>query len=300
VCFDEIQLIKPGAQLAQARLRIRRADEREIVADYELFDDRGQAIARLSGARYQPARSRPAATLSQAGLVESWIPATGKLAGAAPALETEFSEEPPFAPQFELRAEAALIEGWASAAAAELARDLSVDGLLDIDELILSGRLPSENRAWAQTIFGALEASGLLTRSGSPFRWKGQELPPAEVVLTSFAWQHPDRAAEILLAASVGAALQAFGSGKGGLAGASDAAREAYDLRSAPAAAAAKALSERLDLVLDAEAGGRGRRILQVGYALSTTRVPDRVRSRCSAAGTGPPSIGAVSGNLVL
>ena len=42
VRFDEIQLIKPGAQLAQARLRIRRADEREIVADYELFDDRGQ------------------------------------------------------------------------------------------------------------------------------------------------------------------------------------------------------------------------------------------------------------------
>ena len=226
VRFDEIQLIKPGAQLAQARLRIRRADEREIVADYELFDDRGHAIARLSGARYQPARSRPAATLSQAGLVESWIPATGKLAGAAPALETEFSEEPPFAPQVELRAEAALIEGWASAAAAELARDLSVDGLLDIDELILSGRLPSENRAWAQTIFSALEASGLLMRSGPSFRWKGQELPPAEAVLTSFAWQHPDRAAELLLAASVGAALQAFGSGKGGLAGASDAARE--------------------------------------------------------------------------
>ena len=90
VRFDEIQLIKPGAELAQARLRIRRADEREIVADYELFDDCGRAIARLSGARYQPARSRPAATLLQAGLVESWIPATGKLAGAAPAFEAAF------------------------------------------------------------------------------------------------------------------------------------------------------------------------------------------------------------------
>jgi phthiocerol/phenolphthiocerol synthesis type-I polyketide synthase C len=282
VRFDEIQLIKPGAQLAQARLRIRRADEREIVADYELFDDRGRAIARLSGARYQPVRSRPAATLSLAGLVESWIPATGKLAGAAPAIGTELSEEPQFAPQVELRPEAALIEGWASAAAAELARDLSVDGLLDIDELILSGRLPSENRAWAQTIFSALEASGLLTRWGPSFRLKGQELPPAEAVLTSFAWQHPDRAAELLLAASVGAALQAFRSRRGGLVGASDAAREAYDLRSAPAAAAAKALSERLDFVLGAGAGARGRRILQVGYALSTARVA-RLAARCGA-----------------
>ena len=92
-------------------------------------------------------------------------------------------------------------------------------------------------------------------------------------MLTSFAWQHPDRAAELLLAASAGAALRAFGSGKGGLAGASDAAREAYDLRSAPAAAAAKALTSAWISSSAPRRVANGRRILQVGYALSTTGV---------------------------
>ncbi len=282
VRFDEVRLIKPGASVARARLSIRRADERAIVADYELFDDHDRMIATLVGARYQPVRSKLLATLSQAGLVETWIPATAELTGIAPTFETSRGGLKAPAAQIELPMETALIEGWASSAASQLARDLSVDGILDIDELVLSGRLPSEKRLWAQTVFGALEASGLLTRRGSSFRLEDQGLPPAEAVLTSLAWQHPDRAAEVLLAASIGVTLRAFGSGKGVLAGASEAAREGFDLRSTPAAVAAKALGERLDSVLSIEAQGDGLRILQVGFGPSTTGVA-RLAQRRSA-----------------
>ncbi len=269
VRFDKIRLMRPAEPLARARLHIRRADERAIVADYELFDHLGRTVATLGGARYQPARVRPAANLSQTGLVESWIPATAELTDAAPALEmAPRGEREPSC--LELPPEAALIEGWASAAASEFAHNLSVDEILDIDELIRSGRLPIENRAWAQVIFDALEASGLLTRQGFFYRLNNRDMPPADAALTSFAWRHPDRATELLLAASVGSTLRAYGLGEGVLAGASDAAREAFDLRSASSAAAAMALSGRLEPLFGAEAHGQALRILQVGYGPST------------------------------
>jgi hypothetical protein len=148
-----------------------------------------------------------------------------------------------------------------------------VHGVLDIDELILAGRLPAGKRLWAQAVFRALEASGILSRQDSSYRLNDQELPPPEAVLTSLAWQHPDRAVELLLAAGVGAILIAFGSGQTELAGVSDAAREAFELRSAAAVAAAKALGERLDLALGGETAGRALRILHLGYGASTTEV---------------------------
>lgn len=272
VRFDKIRLMRPAEPLARGRLRIRRADDRAIVADYELFDDLGRIVATLSGARYQPARTRPSATLSQTGLVERWIPATAELTDSAPAFEVAppGEREPS---RLELPPQAVLIEGWASAAASELAHYLGVERVLDIDELVRTGRLPSENRLWAQAIFDALEASGLLTREASFYRLNNRDMPPAEAALTSFAWQYPDRATELLLAASVGSSLRAYGSGKGVLAGASDAAREAFDLRSASAAAAAMALSVRLEPLFEATAHDQALRILQVGYGPSTTVV---------------------------
>ncbi len=272
VRFDEIRVMKPGDSIARARLRIRRADERAIVADFELYDTLGRLIATLRGGRYQPARVRPAATLSQTGLVASWIPATAELTNAAPSFELALGGEGEAA-RIELPPEAALIEGWASAAALELARDLSVGGIVDVDELVRSGPPPSEHRIWVQVIFDALEASGLLTRRGSLYLLNDQDMPASEAALSSFAWQHPDRATELLLAASVGASLRAFGSGNGSPAGASDAAREAFELRSASAVAAAKALSARLELLLGAEADRQALRILQVGYGPCTTLV---------------------------
>jgi phthiocerol/phenolphthiocerol synthesis type-I polyketide synthase C len=270
VRFDEVRLIRADARLARARLRIRRADERAVKTDIELFDDMGRLIGLLRGARFQSARSKAGPTLSQIGLVQAWIPATAELSGNAVALQVDAASPSQPRREAELPKDGVLIEGWASAAAQQLARDLSTDGVLDVDELIMSGRLPGENRRWAEAVFGALQASGLLTREGSSYRLTDQEMPSAESVLTTLAWRHPERAPEQVLAAHVGAMLRAFGDGRGALAPVSDAARDAFDLRSEQAAATAKALSECLDRMTNAMKNRPAPRILQIDYGPST------------------------------
>ena len=198
---------------------------------------------------------RPAATLSQSGLVESWIPAPAELTNAAAGFEPppRGLREPA---QIELPPAAALIEGWASAAASSSRAILaSAASSILTNRPIWSGA--GQARVWAQVIFDALEASGLLSRR-VPLSAQRSEMPASDAALTSFAGEHPDRAAELLLAASVGASLRDFGSGNGSLAGASDAAREAFDLRSASAVAAAKGLCARLELLLEGRNGSSG------------------------------------------
>jgi phthiocerol/phenolphthiocerol synthesis type-I polyketide synthase C len=277
VRFDEVRLLKPSAELAHAHIRIRRRDARVIIADFDLFDAEGERVAMLRGARYQAMRGRADLGLAQAGLIRSWIPATAPLWGAG--------EEPgrhlnllgaagEGLPDAELASDGLLIEGWASAAAFELARALSDDGTVDLDELIVTGRLPAERRRWAESVFGALQTSGLILRQSGAYRISDQAMPSAEAIFRSLAAQHPHRSAEILLAAHVAATLGDFGRGAGALTGAPEAAREAFESRSPSAVAAAKALGAELEIM--AKAGLRNApalRILQIGHGAATAEI---------------------------
>ena len=69
VRFGEARLLAPGAALARASIRVARRDHRVIVADFDLFDRDGRLVATLRGARYQAARPRAGARLSDLGLV---------------------------------------------------------------------------------------------------------------------------------------------------------------------------------------------------------------------------------------
>ena len=258
VRFDAVRFAG-GAPLAGARIEVRRADERAIVADFTLVDGEGRAVATLTGARYHPVRTTARRSLLDVGLAQSWIPATADLSGAAPIFSLEGLTLAPLIGGEAAQDEAALlIEGWASAAALGLARDLARDGTVDLDELVLTGRLPEARRLWAARAFDALCESGFLSRRGSAYRLTGDDLPPAGAVLESLAAQHPERSAELLLAAHAGAALRAFGAGRAPLAGPSPQAFDAYALRSVGAARAAQALVRQARSARPGRWRGRG------------------------------------------
>src|SRR6202012_843621 len=154
----------------------------------------------------------------------------------------------------------------------EVARALSVDGVLDPDELVVTGRLPSDRRRWADAVFGALQTSGLIERRGAALKLSKQKMPSSEAVFFSLASQHPQRAAEILLAARMGAMLRDFAQGKTALTGAPDAAREAFEQRSPSPLAAAKALGARLE-TMPQSPNGPALRILLIGHGPATSEV---------------------------
>jgi acyl transferase domain-containing protein/NADPH:quinone reductase-like Zn-dependent oxidoreductase/acyl carrier protein len=262
--FDDIRLVRPGARLARATIRLTRCDARVIVANFELFDAEGQLAATLCGVRYQALRGARA-TIGACGVVKSWIPATAELNGVVSwgvTLE-RWKGEPP--EEVRLSPEVVLIEGWATAAAFALAQSLAEKGLLDIDALVISGRLPPERRRWAERLFVALEQSGLVERFGPTFRLAGIEAPTPDAVLRALAAQHPHRAPELLLAARIGAALLDYGAATGALISAPAAAVEAFEQRSYSAVAAAKELGARLEAIAASTPGRQALRVVHIG-----------------------------------
>ena len=278
--FDDVRLVKARAQLARATIRLKRRDARVIVADFELFDAENQLAATLHDARYHALRARTSAAIEKIGLVKSWIPATVELNGGAPNVAS--LERLKGAPLDEIRLspDAMLVEGWATTAAFALARDLAVDGLVDIDALVIDGRLPRERRRWAEKIFAALEQSGLLERVGTAFRVARLEVPRPDAVLRALAAQHPQRATELLLAARVGAVLRDYGAGSGALLDAPAAALEAFELRSPFAVAAAKELDARLEAAAASAPRRRALRILQIGCGAAMAQALSFARRR--------------------
>ena len=58
-----------------------------------------------------------------------------------------------------------LVEGWATAAAYEIASGLADDVTIDVDMLIAGGRLPEEMRSWFVRILVNLEGAGWPSRT---------------------------------------------------------------------------------------------------------------------------------------
>ena len=268
--FDDLRLVSPGAQPVRATIRVNRCDARVIVADFELFDAENLLIATLYGARYQALRVRVAAGLEKIGLVKAWIPATAELNGVVcRASSLERSRDAPLE-EVQLSSDVMLVEGWATAAAFELAKDLALEGLVDIEALVIKSRLPSKHRRWAEAVFAGLEQSGLLDRVGSAFRLAQIDAPRPDVVLSALASQHPQRAAELLLAARMGAVLHEYGAANGALLGAPIAAVDAFEQRSLSAVAAAKELGVRLEAIAASAPVPSALRVLQIGCGAAT------------------------------
>ncbi len=177
--------------------------------------------------------------------------------------------EPRAGPQ--LPSAAFLIEAWATGASYDLARQLAKDGELDVDVLVAQGRLPSGRRRWLELALAGLEQSGLVHRAGSVLRLSDEALPQTQDIFTALAAQHPERAPELLLAASVGASLHDFGKEGSELTPPTESVVEAYELRSPSAVAAALALDARLSRIRRPEGFGFALRVLQIGVGPATS-----------------------------
>ena len=225
----------------------------------------------LRGARYQAVRVRAGAGLEQFGLVRSWIASTREhtVGPSFRFLRESLAEAAPPGPA--LPAAALLIEGWATAASYHLARRLAKDGRLDIETLVSEGRLPGNRRRWLEAALAGLEQSGLLQRSGSSRIVSDVDLPQPEIIFSTLAAQHPERAPELLLAASVGAALKRFGLGHGALTAPSEGAVDAYEMRSPSVVGAASALGARLSRIIPPGSAEFALRVLQVGVGPATS-----------------------------
>lgn len=270
VRFGEIRLAKPGAQIARARIDVRRHDARAIVADFTLVDGDGALIAQLQGARYQAVR-REALDLASRSLIPVALLAdepaancgdgglTAEILAAAAAPENAAASET-------LPPDVVLIEGWATAAAHRFARALAADGRIDPEGLIAEGRMPPGWRDWLRNLLLALEKSGLAEKGPEQFVLaKNGTLPDPRQILQSIAAEHPHRSAELLLAARCYAVMEtlALGSGPGPIA---QSAIEAFETASVSAAAAAGLLAATLRRTRESWPRGRALRILQIGH----------------------------------
>ena len=197
---------------ASSRMVLRRKGERSILADCRVFDAEGRLLVDFVGVQCQAVPVRRALTLETTGLVERFVPASGALAGASGVLleprdivQTAAALDAGAGAGERAEGEALrLLDAWATAAAYQMACGLGARGRVDPDRLVASGALAREQLPWLIAWLGHLEAAGLAEKDGA--RWKivrDPSLPRASDVLRALASEHPERAADLLLAGEV-------------------------------------------------------------------------------------------------
>ncbi len=277
VAVAEAKLFRPGARIARAFVDVRRADERVIVVDFTLVDAGGEPVARLYGARFQAMNAFRAAdrtiefigakTLLAAeplAVHEEPGPTAARVAEAALSLGRAVRGEAAPGPDY------VLLEGWATAAGFGLAEVLAVDGQLDLGAAVETGRLPAGLRDWCARLVAALGGSGLVSRT-EPGVYRvsaGVDLPDPRDVLRTLAAEHPERSAELLLAARAGAVIDALADGSGAVPEGSPytvSAVDAFDYGGRTAVEAADMVGAVLDRLDDDWPRDRALRVLQVG-----------------------------------
>jgi len=274
VRFGEIRLERPGEPIAVARIDVRRRDPRVIVADFALFGRDGMLIALLKGARYQALR-REAAKAANQILVQTLALASEPAAGrrdSRPLLKPLRAVVPAEAEDQDLPADFVLIEGWATAAVYRLACALAENGV--VAPYRLAKPLPENRRGWLAALLTALEKCGLLRSEGGEFVLSDSvSLPDPNRILRSLAAEHPDRPAELLLAARAGSLLESLGEGQDAPPLIADSTLDAFETGSAFAAAGAAFLACMLESASGSWPKDRALRILQIGSGPLTSRL---------------------------
>src|SRR6201999_4326314 len=105
-----------------------------------------------------------------------------------------------------------LLEGWATAAAYEIASAFAEANIIDIDTLAACGRLPEKLRNWLVNLLAALEAADLARREGSVWTLVTDlVLPSSMSVVKVLATEQQARVAETLLAAAISGFVKKIG-----------------------------------------------------------------------------------------
>jgi acyl transferase domain-containing protein/NADPH:quinone reductase-like Zn-dependent oxidoreductase/acyl carrier protein len=275
VRFGEVRLLKPGVSIARAGLDVLRCNERTIIANISLFDDTGALVAYLRQARYQAVRARAAVHENQAPLIQrlalaseptAFVHAT--LPNPAALLKASGALQNLARGRQATPADLLLLEGWATSVSFGMARKFTENGRISIARLVTSGRLPAVAQLWFADILSALEDSGLARQSGEDWIVKSDaNLPDPEMILATYAEDHPERAAELLLAARTATQIENFAAGSHDeVTGLSSTAQEAYEFAGGSPVASAEAIAAFLRESKNVWPKDRALRILQVGY----------------------------------
>jgi phthiocerol/phenolphthiocerol synthesis type-I polyketide synthase C len=281
VRFGTVRLVAPGAAIARAVLDVKRHDQRTIIADFTLLDRSGATIATLHDIRYQALRVGTANEFADASIVQRVrlaceptaahgdpaLPASAIRAAARKLRATSVDDS--------VGDDVILLEGWATSLALRAARALASGTLLSLDDLVASGRLPAAAKGWFETLLVALERSGLAQRAGRSWHLDEEAtLPHHDVILQSFAADHQEYAAELLLAAAAGAAVEALCAGDLStfVVPFVGSALDSFEIGGYQARASAVALVRLLRESREAWPKDRALRILEIGYGPLTAR----------------------------
>jgi acyl transferase domain-containing protein/NADPH:quinone reductase-like Zn-dependent oxidoreductase/acyl carrier protein len=191
---------------ARAAIDIAEFNDRTILADFRLYDEQGDLIARLRGARFQANPSKTALDYPALALSQRTVPIAPFAGHRAPQFRKEkILEQLRMATGDGETARAndtLLLEGWATSFAFQLAKKLAGrKSVIDADRLVQSGRLAPGAKPWLLNIVYALEASGLAEPTEQGWKLKADaKLPDPRTILRTLAREHADRAPELLLA----------------------------------------------------------------------------------------------------
>ncbi|MBV9969726.1 MAG: acyltransferase domain-containing protein, partial [Xanthobacteraceae bacterium] len=287
--MDEAVLLIPGGIPHRSIIEVVSANERAIVANYYICGRDDEVLAILRRVRCQVVPVRRLAHLEATTYVE--FPRLVAGAGLGPSgieigpdqivtyanAQGLLSAHRPDAENADL-----LLEGFATAAAYEIASALAEDEVLDLDALVEAGRVPRELQPWMANLLEKLAAAGLVTAGRE--RWivvRDPLLPDAATVLKGLGREHPSRAAELLMAGAIsGIVGQARSDRAIRLAGGPDIPAAVLDFYDA-ASVALEESSVLIARLLENEGlwpETRALRILQVGFGPLTSSLVDLKR----------------------
>ena len=288
VRFGEIMLRKPGTTFVRGRIDVLRRDERIIIANFLLVDADGEVVLFIREARFQAIR-----TARGGDAVRKMIYATTTLAVEPTAARSDralslatLRQGVTAAIPHAMSEDFVLLEGWATSLALKTARELATANVVDVDALVLAGRLPEKLRSWLEDVLLSLERSGLshrdqLGRHIDP----DAQMPPPEEILRTIAHEHQNLSAELLVAASTVTAIRVIEGGEGETLTRSLSAKvlDGFELGSSRVQAASVYLTTLLRRSTRTWPKDRALRLLQIGFGpltAATLRLADEMQAR--------------------
>ena len=284
VRLDQASLYMPGAVPQRAIIEVRSKSERSILVDYHVLTAADEVIASVRGVRVVGVQAKRTEPLESVALVEmpelmdgSLMSRTGISVDPHQVL-AEASSLGVVAPEAGSSSDAALLlEGWAAAAAFELASVLATDDVVNPDELVEDGRLPAELRPWLVNILNSLVAGDLAKRDQGEWTLTGDpELPSSASLVKAISAEHPARAAELLLTAEFSSLTQRIAA-NGGIRELpefpSRSVLDFYELGNASIREANQVLARVFERVPGIVPSDRALRILHIGYGAMSQRL---------------------------
>ena len=288
VRFGEIMLRKPGATFVRGRIDVLRRDERIIIANFLLVDATDEVVLFIREARFQAIR-----TARGGDSVRKMIYATTVLASEPTAARNDraptlavLRQGVTAAIPHTMSEDFVLLEGWATSLALQTARELATANVVDLDALVLAGRLPEKLRPWLDDVLLSLERSGLCHRDQVGRHIDPDtRMPAPDEILRTVADEHQNLSAELLIAASTLTAIRAIERGEGDALERSLSAKvlDGFELGSSRVQADAAYLTALLRRSTRVWPRDRAMRLLQIGFGPLTAaalKLADEMQAR--------------------